>query len=128
MAPSLRSARPLVLAVGAAVVLAACGGGDDGTTTDEPAVAGALAVTGTDGLKFEPTSLEAEAGEVTVTLTCEEAVAHNFVIEETDDKVADCNAGGTDTGTVELEAGEYTFYCDLPGHRAAGMEGTLTVA
>lgn len=123
-----RSARRLTVALGAAVVLAACSGGTGSAAPDEgPATDGALVVVGTDTLKFEPTSLEADAGEVTVELRCEPAVAHNFVVEETDTKIADCNAGGTDTGSTELEAGEYTFYCDLPGHRTAGMEGTLTV-
>ena len=126
-----RPARSLAvpLALGAVLTLTACGGGagtfdsgDAGTTE------GALAVTGTDSLKFEPSSLEADAGEVTVALTCEDQVAHNFIVEEGDEKVAECNAGATDTGSVELEAGDYTFYCDLPGHRAAGIEGTLTVA
>lgn len=124
-----RHARALVPAVGLALALAACGGGGGGDDTGAGTSSdGALAVVGTDTLKFEPTSLEAPAGEVAVELTCEAAVAHNFVIEETDTKVAECSAGGTDTGSTQLEAGDYTYYCDLPGHRSAGMEGTLTVS
>lgn len=125
----LRSVRPLVLALGVAVALSACGGGD--TATTDAAVAavpeGALAVTGTDALKFDPTTLRAPAGDVTLALACEGRVAHDIVIEETGDKVATCNGGGSGAGTVTLEAGDYTYYCSLPGHRGAGMEGTLTV-
>lgn len=34
---------------------------------------------------------------------------------------------GSDSFTVELKPGKYTYYCPLPGHRFTGMKGTLTV-
>ena len=37
------------------------------------------------------------------------------------------SGGGVSTINVDLKAGTYTYYCSLPGHRAGGMEGTLTV-
>ena len=36
-------------------------------------------------------------------------------------------AGSTDAKKIDLKPGKYTFYCDILGHRAQGMEGTLTV-
>ena len=35
--------------------------------------------------------------------------------------------GSKDSNVVALKAGDYAFYCTLPGHRSAGMEGDLTV-
>jgi uncharacterized cupredoxin-like copper-binding protein len=35
--------------------------------------------------------------------------------------------GGSKSLTLNLEPGTYKFYCTVPGHRQAGMEGTLTV-
>jgi uncharacterized cupredoxin-like copper-binding protein len=29
--------------------------------------------------------------------------------------------------SAQLKPGNYTFYCSVPGHRQAGMQGTLTV-
>jgi uncharacterized cupredoxin-like copper-binding protein len=36
-------------------------------------------------------------------------------------------ASGSASVTVNLKAGTYTFFCQVPGHRQAGMLGTLTV-
>lgn len=119
-----------VQALVAAVLLAACGGGDDpavgGDASD--ATAGATLTVTAGDLFFEPEDLDASAGTVTIELVNEGSAQHTFVIEELDDTtVADAAAGATDTGTVDIEAGTYTVYCDVPGHREAGMEATLTV-
>lgn len=79
-------------------------------------------------LGFPEAPQEVAAGEVEVELDNQGAIEHNVVIEELgDEKILDAAGGSTDSGTVELEAGAYTYYCDVAGHRAAGMEGTLTV-
>jgi plastocyanin len=123
--PHLRPPAPLFLA--AAVVLTACGGGSgaDGgaaVVTDH----GALAVVGRDDLTWAPPTLTAEAGTLTVALTCEPAVNHNLVIDETDELVAECAPGATATGTVTLEPGTYAYVCTIPGHETT-MRGSLTV-
>ena len=127
---SLRSRATALATAGLlALGLAACGGGDADDTAGSEDVQADVSVTGTDGLKFEPTELEAEAGEVAIGLTAGDAVEHNFVIEgvDGDEPIVHSDAGTSNVGTVDLEAGTYTFYCSIPGHRVAGMEGTLTV-
>jgi plastocyanin len=113
--------------------LAACGGGDD---DGEPAGNGggdgaALELVAGPGseLKFDKTSLEAAAGEVTITMVNEGDLPHNVAIKGNgvDEKGEIVQNGGTSTVTATLEPGEYTFYCSVPGHEAGGMTGTLTV-
>jgi FtsP/CotA-like multicopper oxidase with cupredoxin domain len=56
------------------------------------------------------------------------AVAHNLYIEDTDLKTPDIAAGGEeDIALGDLPAGTYTMYCNISGHREAGMEAELTV-
>lgn len=109
------------------LLLVAC---DDQGDDDEAVVAedGVVQIVGTDELGFDPATAIVEAGEVTIELTNEPAMPHDVVIEELDNtQVAVAGPGETATGTVELEPGEYTFYCSVGGHRGAGMEGTLVV-
>lgn len=108
------------VAAGASLTLMACAGGDDGGA-DEPA-GQVLQVASLDSLKFDPPTLTATAGEITIEHDAQGSVTHTLVIEE-----AGVRLVGDDEATFELEAGEYTYYCDVPGHEEAGMVGTLTV-
>ena len=81
------------------------------------------------GLFYEFAEATAPAGQVTIQSPNESSVDHNIAVEgngvdETGPVVAD---GGVSEIQVDLEPGEYTFYCSVEGHREGGMEGTLTV-
>jgi len=78
---------------------------------------------------FEIVEDNAVDGPVEVTLVNDHNTLHNFRIDEAagEAKKVEAAGGATETGTLQLFAGTYTFYCDIAGHRAAGMEGTLTV-
>jgi plastocyanin len=83
------------------------------------------------GLSFDTKALTAKAGKVTITMTnpSGDSQPHAVAIEgngaDKDGKVV--QPGGTSTVSLTLKPGKYTFYCPVPGHRQAGMEGTLTV-
>ncbi len=67
---------------------------------------------------------------MTITFTNASPVEHNVTIAE-GGKVLGATptfAGGSKSVTVTLKPGKYTFYCTVPGHRQAGMEGTLNVS
>lgn len=86
----------------------------------------ALVFTAVD-IEFEEAPTTAEAGEVTIALDNQGGAPHDVTIEEEgDETVAEADGGETDTGTIELEPGTYTYYCSVPGHRSS-MEGTLEV-
>jgi len=71
--------------------------------------------------------LEVPAGDLTITLSNTGSMVHNLVLENGPRSV-DVNAGESVALEVgRLEPGTYTIFCDIPGHRAAGMEGRLAV-
>jgi plastocyanin len=76
---------------------------------------------------FDPKELTIPAGtDVTVTLPNEGVTLHNFSIDALGISV-DIGPGETKTVTINAPAGSYEYYCNVPGHREAGMVGTLTV-
>lgn len=80
-------------------------------------------------LKFDKSTLNAKAGNVTITMDNPSPVAHAIAVEGNgvDKDGATVNMGGKSTVTVSLKPGTYEFYCPVDGHKAAGMKGTLTV-
>lgn len=123
----------------AAVVLAgivglgATGCGGDDSTGAAPASAPSgdsadLTVVAQD-IAFPQDSYQAEAGTVDVAYRNEGNIKHTLLVEGVDGFELEVRSeGDVDTGTVELEPGRYTLYCDIPGHRQAGMEATLEVS
>lgn len=77
--------------------------------------------------EFNPAEIRVEAGEdIAIVLTSSD-VLHDFIIDDLDAHVA-ADRGKTVEGGFRADApGTYTYYCSVPGHRSAGMEGTLVV-
>ncbi len=81
-------------------------------------------------LKFDKKALSAKGGAVTISMTNMSPVEHNLTVASGSSVLGATPtfSGGTKTLTLSLKPGTYTFYCSVPGHRQAGMEGTLTVS
>jgi uncharacterized cupredoxin-like copper-binding protein len=142
----------LVLAL-AALALVACGSSSD-SSSSTTATSGGESTAGQGGapkeesnsggsastLKFEAdpngelayttTTATAKAGKVTIDFNNPQALTHDVAIEDAQGEevgATELIASGSDSTTVDLKPGTYHFFCTVPGHREAGMEGTLTV-
>jgi plastocyanin len=82
------------------------------------------------GLAYLNDTATAQAGKVTVDFTNPQPLAHDVAIEDSGGKTigkTELVTESASSAVVDLKPGEYTFYCTVPGHREAGMEGTLIV-
>ena len=72
---------------------------------------------------------EAPAGQLQIDSPNESSVDHNIALEGggVNEVGPVVKNGGVSTINVDVQAGDYAFFCTVTGHRAAGMEGTLTV-
>lgn len=124
----MRRALLMLLAVGLALGLGpACGdddGGEGASGAGDQVPDGILVEA--DEYEFDPDMITAPAGAVTFVLRNVGSLEHDLTIDEADFKLR-ALAGQTETDSVDLAAGTYEVYCSVAGHRAAGMEGTLTV-
>jgi uncharacterized cupredoxin-like copper-binding protein len=150
----MKKVSALLVLVLASLALVACGGDDSGTTTTNGGETTTEAESGggqTEGagnaeggggstlefvadpsgsLAYTTTKASAKAGKVTIDFENPQTLTHDVAIEDSGGKEVGATELITDSSTsttVDLEPGTYTFYCSVPGHREAGMEGTLTV-
>ena len=125
----MKSYSRFLLALVCLAAVAACGGGSGSGSSGAPA--GSTQVQVMD-FSFKPKDLTVSSGKVVVFLTNSGPSAHDMLIADsasgkTIARSSLVQSGDTFTFTVNsLPAGKYIFYCDVPGHRAQGMEGTLT--
>ena len=103
-----------------------------GTAPQGRATASTLSLAADPGgnLRFDKTQLKAPAGRVSIEFTNASSIAHNVTVANQGGTVL--GATPTKTGSsalnLRLPRGTYTFYCSVPGHRQAGMQGTLIVS
>lgn len=101
------------------------------TTTGGGAATGAttlaLQADPTGQLKFVESTLTAKPGKITIKLTNDSPVPHDVAIDGASGVSDQVQDGKSAELTVDLPAGTYQYYCTVPGHRQAGMVGTLTV-
>ena len=117
----------MILAV---LVPAGCGSDDEsaGGTTSAGA-AESVELTATE-YSFDPADVSVDAaGEVTFNVTNDGEVTHALEVEGNgiEEETESIAPGESGTLTVDLEPGEYEFYCPIDGHRDEGMEGKLVV-
>lgn len=130
----VKTAAALVLVVTA--VLVGCGGGDDGATT----VTLKEDVVGSPQLRFEPDpdtefaynakEATAKSGNVSFVIENPGPKPHTIAVEDKSGKVlgrTKTAIRGREFVIINMKPGTYTYFCAVPGHREAGMEGTVTV-
>jgi uncharacterized cupredoxin-like copper-binding protein len=123
-----------------ALSLAACGGTSGSTGGSGGSAGSAGSGGGSHGIrvvmtefKYSPSTISASAGTVSFDLVNQGRTAHDMVVADSSGKVLGksslVGAGQEAEFSVQVsQPGTYQIYCDLPGHREAGMSGTLEVS
>jgi plastocyanin len=115
----------LVVVTVGALLMGACGGDDDGGeangTGDGGGGGGGLQITAS-GTAYDPESLTAPAGDIEVSLTNEDGIAHTFTIDDLDVDL-EVDGDSSDSVSFSAEAGTFEYNCRFHSQ----MTGDLTV-
>jgi uncharacterized cupredoxin-like copper-binding protein len=107
------------------LLLAACSGAASPTTAAQT-----VTLTTTDSFKYDVTTITGKVGQpLHVSLVnSANGLVHSFVVDELNVKLENVQPKTTgDVTFTPTTAGTYVFYCDTPGHKAAGMTGTIVI-
>lgn len=118
------------------LALSACGGQGQGDVNKAgggaPGKDGQISIRSNDQMRFQPATLTVRVN-TPVRLTLDNsggALVHDWTIDNMGGQKVQARAQPRQRATVEFTpttAGAFQFYCEEPGHREAGMVGTLTV-
>jgi plastocyanin len=134
----MRPRTAIATATALALLFAGCGSGQTDGQADGQTGGGAANVSVAPGAReirvkarsyaFAPEHLDVQAGERVAIVLHSQDQRHDFAVEGMG-VVVTVDGGKTASGGLRLrKAGSYTFYCSIAGHRAAGMEGTITAS
>ena len=122
-----RSFRLFTIAFATAAVVVACGGGGSSSYKQPKGPAQTTLDIKGGNFFFDPKNSDAPAGVDAIKLESEGG-QHTLVFDggKVPGFKLEASSGKSDELKVDLKPGKYTIYCDIPGHREAGMEGTIT--
>ena len=109
---------------------AAAGGGAEAEGKSANSASTVKIEAASSGLAYTSKTATAKAGKVTIDFNNPQSLSHDVAIESSKGEMVgqtELVAEGESSTVVNLKPGTYKFYCTVPGHREAGMEGTLTV-
>ena len=113
------------------LLAAGCGSGGGGQTETSATGGGKPISLAAADFSFDPSKIQIDQpGTYTIQLTNNGGTGHALEVEGQgiEEKTDTINPGDTTQLTVEItKPGTYEFYCPVDGHRAQGMEGTLTL-
>jgi uncharacterized cupredoxin-like copper-binding protein len=121
-----KSALRVLFGLALVALLAACSGG--GSSSPAPG-AQTVNLNALDNFKYDPNTFAAKVGQpVHVVMANKGVLEHSLVIDPLNVKLEHVQGGATNDVTfTPPRSGTYVFYCNTPGHKEAGMTGTLVV-
>lgn len=123
---SKRRGAAAVLAM--ALITVSCSGTSQGEPNRKVVPGARVIKVDATSFSFRPQRITIHAGENVAIALHSDDIFHDFVVDRMVGHVVGVDGDATARGGLRIDRpGTYTFYCSVPGHRSAGMEGTIVV-